>query len=172
MQIKSTMCNISAGLLLLGCAATYPAFDKTPDRFASVEELAKREATRQITCNSDGPDATTRVPPIYPHEGFRSGRVAFMFDLDDAGKPINIRITEASEETFVRYTVRSLEQWKYPAKSPTEPLSKRKNLCSSLVFTLRDDNDYIIPSWTDVVEESEAYLNYKAYLQSLVQGRP
>jgi len=135
-----------SGAALMGCAATAPSFtskpasfDSVPTKFASAAEQAKRDEAAKIKCNTDASKPTNRTTPNYPFEkGVRSGKVKFIFDLDDFGMPIK----------------------------PGEPASKRMNICSSLNFTIWDDEGREIPTWPDVEDQNETYNKYKTYLEN------
>lgn len=166
MRIFTLSYFILGGLCLTGCATNSIPFDKKPSSFASASVLAKRTAAAQTKCN-DGAKPITRLPPIMPKNAFRTGHVSFIFDLDDTGALENIRVTKATEEIFVRPTLRSLETWKYTERSQGEPASNRKNICSSLMFSFRDERGMNIPTWSDVEAENAAYQRYKNILASL-----
>jgi len=163
MRLSKHICLISTGLFLAGCATQPKPFDTPPARFASAAELAKRDAAKALKCNTDGAEPTFRSPGLFPFDAVdRSGRVAFIFDLDDAGKPIHLRITNATEEVFVQPTRKAVATWEYAAKVPGEVVSKRENICSSLNFALQDDRGRRIPTWTDIELKNRTYQKYKA----------
>jgi len=146
---------------LAGCASSGPPFDSNPPNPPSASVLADRAALSKIQCNADASNPIVRIPPAFPPRAIRTGRTEFIFDLDDAGMPINIRITSATEEIFIRPSLKSVRKWKYAAKSPTEPESNRKNLCSRLTFRLQDARGRIIPTWDDVAAKNDTYKRYK-----------
>ena len=162
MRLNSILCYATAGIILMGCATSPPPFDKKPDSFPTAAQLAKRQATNQIECNKNGAAPIVRIPPIFPPTAFRTGVVNFMFDLDDQGAPINIRVKDATEEVFVRPAVKNVKKWKYTGKRPGEAESKRKNLCSRLTFMLQDERGRKIPTWVDIEQKNSAYKRYKA----------
>ena len=157
------MCLVASMIALGGCK-TMPPFDEAPSNFASASELTKRDVAGKIQCNKNPATPIVRIPAVMPPNSIRTGKVTFVFDLDDAGTPTNVRIRNATEELFIPNTLRSLETWKYTARSPAEPLSKRKNLCASQTFKLTDERGRMIPSWTDVKQRNKTYQRYKNYL--------
>jgi len=159
----SIICFVALVIVLGGCK-TMPPFDEEPSQFASDSELAKRDAARKVQCNKNPVTPIVRIPALMPSSSIRTGKVSFVFDLDDAGTPTNVRIRKATEELFIPNTLRSLETWKYTARSPAEPLSKRKNLCSSQTFKLTDERGRVIPTWEDVKQRNKSYQKYKNYL--------
>jgi len=141
-----------------------PSFDEAPSKFASASELAKRDAAEKIQCNKNPAAPIVRIPAYMPPSAIRTGKVNFVFDLDDAGTPTNVRIIKATEELFIPNTLSSLKTWKYTAKSPKELMSKRKNLCSSQTFKLTDERGRVLPTWEDVKLKNKTYQRYKNYL--------
>jgi len=155
-----------SGGVLASCATSIP-FDRPPEKFPSAAELSKREAVSQLTCIKDPAKPVARSPGLYPFsDGIRTGRVEFIFDLDEAGKTKNIRIRSASEEVFVPHAFKTVETWQYEARQLGEPANKRENLCSSLTFMLQDERGRAIPTWTDIEEQTKAYQRYKRYLEN------
>ena len=165
MQKLISLSLVCAMMVGAGCASAPGPFNSAPTSFASESELANRASAKAITCNSDPADVVFRSPGIFPFESAdRSGRVRFIFDLDDAGKPINLQITEATEEAFIPSTLKAVSEWAYAPKKSGELSAKRENICSSLNFVLRDDLGRRIPTWTDIVQENSAYQKYKEYV--------
>ena len=91
------------------------------------------------------PQPLLRVPPTMPKRAKRSGHVQVSFDIDEAGKPINIKSIYATESVFVEPSLKSVEQWLYsPMDSDADPQT-RKGISSKVTFMLRDRGGRIIP---------------------------
>ncbi len=90
-----------------------------------------------------------RVPPTMPPSARRSGRTIFKFDLDDAGKVINIEKVRATQTLFVRSARKSLTKWKYEPIEPGDDPSLRKGLVTTIRFKLVDESGRLIPEPED-----------------------
>ena len=161
MPMMKFMALTLSAAVLTSCASKPPPFDSNPPAPLSAKILADRAAVSKIKCNGDPSKPLVRIPPIFPIRALRTGRTNFIFDLEDSGTPINIRIIDATEEIFVRPTVKAVEKWKYAAKMPGEAESKRKDICSRLTFRLQDERGRVIPMWTDIEAKNETYQKYK-----------
>jgi len=161
MQIRKYIGGVIGGAALIGCASTLPAFDSDPPAPLSAETLKARAEASAVECNKDPVRPIIYVPPTFILEGLRSGRVSFVFDVSDIGRPQNIRVTEASEAAFVQPATKSVMKWKYVPKGRNEPASKRQNICTTVVFKLVDEQGREIPTWKDIETQNETYQDYK-----------
>lgn len=87
-----------------------------------------------------------RIPPIMPRSAKRSGHVDVVFDVDEKGKPFNIKSIYATEPVFVKAALTSVAKWRYsPLADEVDPAS-RKGIASKISFRLVNHRGKIIPA--------------------------
>jgi len=91
---------------------------------------------------SDGPMPIYRVEPNYPisalERGYQGVSVV-MFDLSEAGHPINIEVLFSSPEgAFETSSIRAVEDWRYEALQEGDAPETRENLTTRFTFQMRN----------------------------------
>ena len=86
-----------------------------------------------------------RIPPIMPRNARRSGHVIVVFDIDETGKPFNVRVLSSSEEIFEQPAMQSVEKWMYTPVDRGEDTKVRKDVSSKITFKLSDQTGKLIP---------------------------
>ncbi len=86
-----------------------------------------------------------RIPPIMPRKALRSGHVNLMFDVDETGKPFNIKALESSAHIFIKPALDSVAKWEYSAVSKENRDKTYDNVVSRITFMLTDRNGSLIP---------------------------
>ena len=175
MRSTKHMALILSSAAIIGCASSTPAFDSNPVMTAPAATLESRAElaaakvcddavlkNKAVSETKTTSETVIRFPPIFPSRAVRSGQVKVIYDLDDAGMPINIRVIDATEEIFVRPAVRSVARWKHSPKAPDKPASKRQDICSKITFQLQDERGRKIPTWRDIETKNETYKKYKS----------
>ena len=80
-----------------------------------------------------------RVPPRMPIRAATSGFSFMRFDLDDAGKPINIRIIHSwPEKMYDKSSIAAVKKWRYTPRVPGETDEQRQNIRTDIRYILRD----------------------------------
>ncbi|MCF6221767.1 MAG: energy transducer TonB [Robiginitomaculum sp.] len=80
-----------------------------------------------------------RVPPRMPSRASTSGFSFMRFDLDDAGKPINIQILHSwPEKMYDKSSVAAVKRWRYTPRVPEETDAQRKNIRTDIRYILTD----------------------------------
>ena len=70
-----------------------------------------------------------------------SGHVIFLTDIDDAGRPTNIRVLDAQPgDAYVKMSKEALMKSVYPAKSAGEPSTYRKDVAVPYTYIVYDRN--------------------------------
>ena len=85
-----------------------------------------------------------RMPPKMPRIAQQSGFVVVELDLDDSGKPINVKTITAWPTYFEKPALEAVESWKYSPRSPDEADSDRQGLITTVNFRLSDRNGRMI----------------------------
>ena len=86
-----------------------------------------------------------RVPPDMPSSARRSGHVNVVFDVDETGKPFNVRVLSSSEKLFEGPATRSVKKWVYAPVGKGEDAKGRKDVASKITFKLTSPTGKIIP---------------------------
>ncbi len=86
-----------------------------------------------------------RVPPILPRRAKRSGHVNVMFDVSEAGKPINIQVLNSTDSVFEKPTLDSVAKWRYQAAEDAPEDQSRKGVANKVSFILADIHGRVIP---------------------------
>ena len=86
-----------------------------------------------------------RVPPKMPRGAKRSGHVIVQFDLNENGKPINIKALSSTEDIFIKPALKSVEQWRYNKLADAKPDTERTGITSRISFKLTTSRGNIIP---------------------------
>ena len=86
-----------------------------------------------------------RIPPVMPRNAQRSGHVNLMFDVDEMGKPFNIKALESSDNIFIKPALDSAAKWEYSAVSKENRDKTYENIVSRVTFMLSDRNGSLIP---------------------------
>ncbi len=91
-----------------------------------------------------------RIPPAMPRNAKRSGHVNLVFDVDETGKPFNIRVLSSTEDIFEEPAIASVEKWQYSPVGHGETEAKiRKGVASKITFRLTNRQGKIIPEKKD-----------------------
>ena len=81
-----------------------------------------------------------RAAPIYPIQAAKDnieGSVAMTFDVDENGKPVNIKVVEATQKKlFDKAAIKCLSKWRYHPKVVNGEAVKRNDLKLRLDFRL------------------------------------
>ena len=86
-----------------------------------------------------------RVPPVMPRAADRSGSVIVRFDLNDKGKPSNIKKVSSSKALFDKPALKSVEKWVYSEMTPDQKIENRKNITTLIRFRLSNSKGELIP---------------------------
>ena len=89
-----------------------------------------------------------RIPPKMPSSfarGRNSGHVIVMFDVDDDGKPLNIRKVSSTSKKLEQPAIQSVAKWKFSKRNPAEPENARKDVSNKISFRLMDTGGNILP---------------------------
>ena len=82
-----------------------------------------------------------RVPPKMPNRVTTSGFSFMKFDLDDAGKPINIRVIHSwPEKVYDKSSIVAIKKWRYTPRVPEETDAQRKDIQTTIRYILTDYN--------------------------------
>lgn len=111
------------------------------------------EATQAGVCKcwpydemrAESPIPITRTPPIMPRMARRLGHVNFKFDVNDAGKVINHKVVNATEDIFIKSAQDSLSGWRFEPLSADDDPQTRKGLVARITFQLMDRKGRLIP---------------------------
>ncbi len=80
-----------------------------------------------------------RVPPRMPKTAFTSGFSFVKFDLDDEGKPINIKVLHSwPKDIFDKSSIRSVKKWRYTPRQDGETDEMRKGIVTQITYILTD----------------------------------
>ncbi len=94
-----------------------------------------------------------RHPPVMPKYAHGSGVVALMYDTDDAGKPVNIRIIErSSARAFDRPSIEAVEKWNITDKQTGLPAKRAKDLVTIMTFQLTDQTGKLLDFYGKAIE--------------------
>lgn len=87
-----------------------------------------------------GPVPLTRVSPIYPLSARQrgiEGEVTVEFDISKQGTVINVNVVRSEPPgLFDKYVVNAVKKWKYRPQTVKGEAVKRKNVYTTLKFTL------------------------------------
>lgn len=86
-----------------------------------------------------------RIPPIMPYAAERSGHANLMFDIDEDGKPTNIKVISSTEKVFEKPSIEAVEQWIYSPLSEENKDENRKDIATKITFVLSTASGRIIP---------------------------
>ena len=88
-----------------------------------------------------------RIPPRMPSNARRSGHVNVVFDVDEKGKPFNIRVLNSTEKLFEKPSIESVKKWVYsPIGRAGDGESKpRKDVSNKINFKLTNSRGQLIP---------------------------
>jgi len=89
-----------------------------------------------------------RVPPVMPAkfaEGFNSGHVVVMYDVNDDGQPINIKAISSTSTMLNDAAVKSVEDWEYSKRTPAESEKDRQGISTKISFRLTGYAGRILP---------------------------
>ena len=86
-----------------------------------------------------------RVPPIMPRSARRSGHANLIFDVDESGKPFNIRVLSSTESIFEKPSIEAVKKWKYANIGEIEDRQVRKDVTNKITFRLTNSQGKIIP---------------------------
>lgn len=80
-----------------------------------------------------------RAPPKMPSRASTSGFSFMKFDLDDDGKPINIKIIHSwPEKMYNKSSIAAVKRWRYTPRVPEETDEQRKNIRTDIRYILTD----------------------------------
>ena len=86
-----------------------------------------------------------RVPPKMPSSARTSGHVYVKFNVNDKGKPENIRVVSSSKSMFEKSAIRSVEKWKFSKITLGVDPKNRKDIITKITYRLSDRAGNIIP---------------------------
>ena len=86
-----------------------------------------------------------RVPPKMPSSARTSGHVYVKFNVNDKGKPENIRVVSSSKSMFEKSAIRSVEKWKFSKITLGVDPKNRKDIITKITYRLSDRSGNIIP---------------------------
>lgn len=86
-----------------------------------------------------------RIPPIMPRAAVRSGHANLIFDINESGKPENIRVIYATEKLFAQPSIEAAEQWIYTPLSEENKDENRKDIATKITFVLSTATGRVIP---------------------------
>jgi TonB family protein len=89
-----------------------------------------------------------RTPPKMPSSfarGKHSGHVIVMFDVDDSGKPTNIRAASSTSVLLEKPAIDSVKKWEFTKRGPEEAENVRKEVTNKIIFRLMDRSGNILP---------------------------
>ncbi|NNC37964.1 MAG: TonB family protein [Acidimicrobiales bacterium] len=89
-----------------------------------------------------------RTPPKMPGgfaSGKKSGHVVVMFDVDNDGKPFNIRKVSSTSSKLDKAAMKSVKDWEFSKRSPDEADNARKDVSTTITFRLMDARGNILP---------------------------
>jgi len=94
-----------------------------------------------------------RLPPTVPWQANYSGHCIVTLDVDINGYPMNMRLSDCTEEIFEIPTRDAVQEWRYlPAYEDGVPVV-HKNVQTRLSFRLKDHNGEILPEAPKPAEE-------------------
>jgi len=86
-----------------------------------------------------------RYPPNMPSDAMSSAFVIIMYDTDNKGKPVNLRIIGASHsKTFDAATAAAIKRWHVYEQGSKHPAKNVKDLVTSMRFYLADRRGQIL----------------------------
>ncbi len=95
-----------------------------------------------------------RQPPIMPKYAHGSGVVALMYDTDDNGKPVNIRIIDRSAaRIFDRPSIDAIKTWKVSDKLTGLPAKGVEKLVTIMTFRLTDRSGNLLDFYGRPIEK-------------------
>ena len=86
-----------------------------------------------------------RIPPLMPRNARRSGHVQVIFDVDESGKPFNIRVLSSTEPVFERPSIESVKKWKFANLDDVADRKVRKDVTNKIIFRLTNSQGKLIP---------------------------
>ena len=131
-------------------AKAFQGWMLTRSELEDAGRLAEAEAAGLCECwpyenYKNKPQPLLRVPPIMPRRAKRSGHVQVTFDIDKAGKPMNIKSIYATEPVFVEPSVKSVAKWRYSPMDDDADPETRKGISSKVTFRLTNTRGQLIP---------------------------
>ena len=111
------------------CPACWPNFDQ------KYEPYLKRGLAYKFE----------RFPPRMPSSARSSAFVVLIFDTDDSGKPVNIRIIERSHKsTFDAASITAVKKWNVTELDSSNPAKQAKDLATIMTFMLTDEGGRLL----------------------------
>ena len=62
--------------------------------------------------------------------------VTVLFDVTADGRPVNIRVTEATDACFERSTIRAVAKWRYAPKIVDDRAMPRRGVLTTVSFQM------------------------------------
>lgn len=111
-----------------------PATKPASTNNQTVGSTAASSASPKVGSGGSSGKPVNRARPSYPNQARMmgiEGKVVVQFDVDAAGKVVNIRIvSETPKNMFAREVRRAMARWRYEANKPS------KNLSTTFIFNL------------------------------------
>ncbi len=113
-------------------------------KFAEAEQagVCKCWPYDEMKDNDDLP--VLRIAPVMPSRAERSGRVIVRFDVNEDGKPINIKAIQATERVFVKPAVKSVQYWQFDPFENGGDSELRTGIVKTITFRLYDGSGKVI----------------------------
>ena len=86
-----------------------------------------------------------RTPPIMPQHAKRSGHAIIVLDVDEAGKPFNVRVLSSSEKIFEAPAIKAVKKWVYSPIGRGEDAKVRTDISTKISFKLTSKSGAILP---------------------------
>lgn len=129
--------------------------EKDIDRLIQLDRLAKNEKEFLMQyidyIDFEPPEFDTDIKPLvrfpasFPSRVQKSGHCFLIYDINEKGKPKNIKVGYCTDEVFSKKAVKSLKKWKYePAMRDDVPVL-RKTAKTKIRFQLADECGNILP---------------------------
>jgi len=85
------------------------------------------------------------TPPIMPQHAKRSGHAIIVLDVDEAGKPFNVRVLSSSEKIFEAPAIKAVKKWVYSPIGRGEDAKVRTDVSTKISFKLTSESGEILP---------------------------
>lgn len=86
-----------------------------------------------------------RVPPVIPNQAEKSGHCKMIFDVNEKGRPHNIRTRTCTETIFEKPSKASIHWWFYHPKVERGQAVTQTDVTTKVSFRLSDEEGNLIP---------------------------